>query len=144
MASGSATLPRPAEDDFGGNGGPLPLRRDLLLAPAFLVIAIGLSLGLFDGGFLETVWYPVALFVLALFVLVLVIAPPARGERSRPFDIACVLFGLFTLFSYASILWALAIGYVVWGEVPNALAMAGIAVIVASGLYILHRERVRR
>ena len=45
---------------------------------------------------------------------------------------------------YSSILWALAIGYVLWGEVPNALAMAGIAVIVGSGLYILHRERVRR
>ena len=41
-------------------------------------------------------------------------------------------------------LWALAIGYVLWGEVPNALALGGIAVIVASGLYILHRERVRR
>ncbi|WP_421995035.1 DMT family transporter [Reyranella sp.] len=47
-------------------------------------------------------------------------------------------------FRYASILWALGIGYVVWGEVPDALAMAGIAVIVGSGLYILHRERVRR
>ena len=31
-----------------------------------------------------------------------------------------------------------------WGEVPNALAMIGIAVIVGSGLYILHRERLRR
>lgn len=47
-------------------------------------------------------------------------------------------------FRYSSILWALAIGYVVWGEVPNTLALAGIAVIVASGLYILHRERVQR
>jgi len=47
-------------------------------------------------------------------------------------------------FRYSSILWALAIGYVVWGEVPNSLALAGIAVIVASGLYILHRERVSR
>jgi len=47
-------------------------------------------------------------------------------------------------FRYGSILWALAIGYVVWGDVPDALAMAGIAVIVASGLYIIHRERVRR
>ena len=28
--------------------------------------------------------------------------------------------------------------------VPNALALTGIAVIVGSGLYILHRERVRR
>ena len=46
-------------------------------------------------------------------------------------------------FRYGSILWALAIGYVVWGDVPNALALLGIAVIVAAGLYILHRERVR-
>ena len=116
MASGSATLPRPAEDDFGGNGGPVPVRRDFLLAPAFLVIALGLALSLFDGGFLETVWYPVALFVLALFVLVLVVAPPARGERSRWFDAACALLGLFTLFSYASMLWA---------DVPADAWMAG-------------------
>lgn len=47
-------------------------------------------------------------------------------------------------FRYSSILWALAIGWVVWGEVPDALALAGIAVIVGSGLYVLHRERVRR
>src|SRR5262245_7668307 len=47
-------------------------------------------------------------------------------------------------FRYGSILWALAIGYIVWGDVPNAIAMVGIAVIVGAGLYILHRERVRR
>ena len=53
-------------------------------------------------------------------------------------------FSVIGSFRYASILWALGIGYVVWGDVPNALAMVGIAVIVGSGLYILHRERVRR
>jgi len=53
-------------------------------------------------------------------------------------------FSVIGTFRYASILWALGIGYVVWGEVPDALATAGIVVIVASGLYILHRERVRR
>jgi len=46
-------------------------------------------------------------------------------------------------FRYSSVLWAIAIGFTVWGDVPNALALAGIAVIVGSGLYILHRERVR-
>ena len=45
---------------------------------------------------------------------------------------------------YSSVLWALAIGYALWGDVPNALAIAGIAVVVGAGLYILHRERVRR
>ncbi len=53
-------------------------------------------------------------------------------------------FSVIGSFRYASILWALGIGYVVWGDVPNALALLGIVVIVGSGLYILHRERVRR
>ena len=53
-------------------------------------------------------------------------------------------FSVIGSFRYASILWALGIGYVVWGDVPNTLALAGIAVIVGSGLYILHRERVRK
>ena len=41
-------------------------------------------------------------------------------------------------------LWAIAIGYVLCGDVPNLLAVAGIAVIVGAGLYILQRERVIR
>jgi drug/metabolite transporter (DMT)-like permease len=53
-------------------------------------------------------------------------------------------FSVIGSFRYASILWALGIGYLVWGDVPNALALVGIVVIVSSGLYILHRERVRR
>jgi drug/metabolite transporter (DMT)-like permease len=44
---------------------------------------------------------------------------------------------------YTGLLWALLLGYLVWGDVPNALATAGIVLIVASGLYVLHRERVR-
>jgi drug/metabolite transporter (DMT)-like permease len=46
-------------------------------------------------------------------------------------------------FRYASVLWALGIGYVVWGDIPDTLAIAGIVVIAGSGVYILHRERVR-
>lgn len=53
-------------------------------------------------------------------------------------------FSVLGAFRYASVLWALAIGYVVWGDVPNLLAVAGIVVIVGAGLYVLHRERMRR
>jgi drug/metabolite transporter (DMT)-like permease len=53
-------------------------------------------------------------------------------------------FSVIGSFRYASVLWAIAIGYVIWGDVPNPLAFAGIAVVIGSGLYILHRERVRR
>ena len=46
-------------------------------------------------------------------------------------------------FRYASILWALAIGYVVWGEVPDAAGDGRHRRHRGVGLYILHRERVR-
>jgi drug/metabolite transporter (DMT)-like permease len=44
-------------------------------------------------------------------------------------------------FSYAQIVTATALGYVVFGEVPEIVGLAGLTVIVASGFYILHRER---
>ena len=43
-------------------------------------------------------------------------------------------------FEYSSVIWAAVLGYVLWHEVPGATAAAGALVIVASGLYIVHRE----
>jgi len=50
---------------------------------------------------------------------------------------------LIAPFRYAGLLFALLLGYLVWGDVPNALAWAGIALLVAAGLYVLHGERSR-
>ncbi|MGE3916165.1 MAG: DMT family transporter [Hyphomicrobiaceae bacterium] len=44
-------------------------------------------------------------------------------------------------FRYFTLLWAILLGYVAWGEVPDALAWAGIAVVIAAGLYAFGRER---
>ena len=46
-------------------------------------------------------------------------------------------------FRYSGLLVALGLGYVVWGDVPNALAWAGIALLVASGLGLLLDQRAR-
>ena len=46
-------------------------------------------------------------------------------------------------FRYAGLLFALVLGRVVWGDVPNALAWAGIALLVGAGLYVVHSERAR-
>jgi len=43
---------------------------------------------------------------------------------------------------YLEIVSAVALGYFVFSDFPNALTWVGIAVIVASGLYIIWRERV--
>ena len=47
-------------------------------------------------------------------------------------------------FSYSQLLWVSILGFLVFGEVPDIWTVVGAAVIVASGLYTAHRERVRR
>jgi drug/metabolite transporter (DMT)-like permease len=43
---------------------------------------------------------------------------------------------------YFEIVTAVILGYLIFDDFPNPLTFAGIAVIVASGLYIIHRERL--
>ena len=47
-------------------------------------------------------------------------------------------------FSYSQLVWVTALGFVIFGEVPDGWTVVGAAFIVASGLYTAHRERVRR
>ena len=43
---------------------------------------------------------------------------------------------------YLEIITAVFLGFAVFGDFPNALTFTGIAIIVASGLYIIHREQI--
>jgi len=43
-------------------------------------------------------------------------------------------------FFYFMLVWAAAIGYVVWGNVPTPALMAGSCIVVASGLFLLWHE----
>jgi drug/metabolite transporter (DMT)-like permease len=45
-------------------------------------------------------------------------------------------------FIYTEIVWMIALGFLVFGDVPNRWTLAGVAVVIASGLYLLYRERV--
>ena len=44
-------------------------------------------------------------------------------------------------FRYTALLWALLLGFLVFGDVPDAAMTLGAAIIVGSGLYTLYRER---
>ena len=47
-------------------------------------------------------------------------------------------------FEYTAIIWAISLGYLLFGDMPDSWTLAGAGVVIASGLYILHRETVRR
>lgn len=46
-------------------------------------------------------------------------------------------------FNFVQLVWATLAGYLVFGEVPDALCVLGAAVVVGSGLYVWWRERMR-
>jgi drug/metabolite transporter (DMT)-like permease len=43
---------------------------------------------------------------------------------------------------YLEIISAVFLGYMVFGDFPNWMTWAGIVVIVGSGIYVIHRERL--
>ena len=48
---------------------------------------------------------------------------------------------LVSPFNYTKLLWVAVLGYLVFGDLPGPSTLAGSALIVAGGLYVVHRER---
>lgn len=48
--------------------------------------------------------------------------------------------GLVAPFKYTSLLWAIVIGFVAFGELPDSYTLAGAAIIIVAGLYVFYRE----
>lgn len=47
-------------------------------------------------------------------------------------------------FSYTTMVWSILFGYMIWGDLPDAMLLIGAAIVIASGLYIVYRETIRR
>ncbi|TDR87188.1 DMT family transporter [Enterovirga rhinocerotis] len=50
---------------------------------------------------------------------------------------------LLAPFTYVQLIWATALGYLVFGNLPDGWTGIGAAIIIASGVYTAHRERIR-
>ena len=97
------------------------------------VIPAGIILLAFSGGAL--VPEPRALLLIAGALTIGVFAYYAIISAMRVGEIAVV-----TPFRYSRLLFAVAIGMVVFGERPDALTFLGAALVIASGLYTILRE----
>lgn len=51
---------------------------------------------------------------------------------------------LLAPYSYVQILWVIAMGYVVFSDLPDFWTLVGTALIIASGVYVFYRERYLR
>ena len=87
------------------------------------------------------VWLPLTPDALLLMLAMGLIAATSHFLLIRSFDHA--LASQLAPFGYSQIVIAAIFGYVVFGDFPDAWSWLGIAVIVASGVFISLRERAR-
>ena len=86
-------------------------------------------------------WVPLSwdrLGLLAGSALLVTAANTAIIRAFRGTDVTVV-----SPFRYFGVLWAVALGFAIWGEIPDLLAIGGTVLIVGSGLYTMHRESLR-
>lgn len=76
--------------------------------------------------------------LLALAAVLLLIGYQCVIQALRIGDISAV-----APFRYTALLWAMMLGYLIFGEVPDTLMLLGASIIVLSGLYAFYRERIR-
>jgi drug/metabolite transporter (DMT)-like permease len=50
--------------------------------------------------------------------------------------------GFVSPFRYTVLIWAIVLGAVVFGDMPNAMMLAGSAIVVVTGVYTFYRERL--
>ncbi len=80
------------------------------------------------------------------FVALLLLATGVFGSAGH----FCLISGhklapasVLSPFVYTQLIWVIIFGYLVFDHVPTVWTMAGAAIVIGSGLYLLYRERVR-
>jgi drug/metabolite transporter (DMT)-like permease len=76
----------------------------------------------------------------ALMMLLGIVAMAAFACVNRSLKLAPA--SVVVPYQYTTIVWAVALGWMVFGDVPDAFTLGGAAIIIAAGLYILWREQI--
>jgi drug/metabolite transporter (DMT)-like permease len=89
---------------------------------------------------LPFIWTPPAdVLTVALMVLI-----GAMGSFGHFLLIAAIRLAppvMLSPFTYTQLVWAIAFGYLVFGDLPDRWTLVGAGIVVSSGIYMLYRER---
>lgn len=97
------------------------------------------GVGLFGLASLPWGWSPLDWETLALLGLIGVVATSAHVCMNQSLKLAPA--SVVTPYQYTSLLWAILLGWLVFGDIPTSSMLLGAGIIVASGLFVLHREQ---
>ncbi|MDO9708225.1 DMT family transporter [Paracraurococcus lichenis] len=101
-----------------------------------------LLMGAYAALLLPFVWVTPGWTELGLLVLVGLVGGSAQWLLTEAWASAQV--SAVAPYSYSALLWSIGLGWMVFGDLPGVAMLGGSALIVVAGLYILHRELVRK
>ena len=84
------------------------------------------------------VWNPIRPEDLWLFGAIAIFGTAGMTMITQAFRLAPAV--VVAPLDYSAIIWATALGWLFWNEIPDALTFLGAAVIIASGVFIIWRE----
>jgi drug/metabolite transporter (DMT)-like permease len=110
---------------------------DQVLTTIFYSTLVGLVIG---GAALPFVWRMPDLPGLCLMAAMGLLSAISQTLLIAAFSRAAA--SILAPFSYSQMVWSTLIGYFVFSTLPDTLTWIGATVVIASGLYTLHRERI--
>ena len=84
------------------------------------------------------VWQPMDLTHVAVLALAGLLL--GTGQYLMIESVRLAEIGLVSPFRYTSMLWAVLLGFIMYGTLPDHWMLTGAGLVIASGVYILHRE----
>jgi drug/metabolite transporter (DMT)-like permease len=110
--------------------------------PARIVFYFTIAAVVLGGASLPWQWVTPTPLSLVYLVGIGLVGGFAQMAMTHAFRLAPV--AVVAPFDYTALIFATGFGYAIWGQIPDRFVWAGAAIVIASGLYILHRETVRR
>lgn len=109
---------------------------------ASLVFSFNLGVGVISFVILPFVWQSLSASQYGLMLLLALFAVSGHFLITTAF--ASAEASLIAPFEYTAVLWAITFDLIVWQIMPSASTGLGAVVIICSGLYIAHRERIKQ
>lgn len=114
-------------------------RRDSVIS---LVFSMNLGMGIVATAVSPWIWVPITPTMLIELALMAGFALGAHYVFAAALARAEV--SVLAPFEYSMLLWTVAIGYLVWGDLPTLEIWIGAALIIAAGIYVARREALHR
>lgn len=103
-----------------------------------LITAQTIGVAIFGGITIPFAWVTPNLIDLSLLCLLGFVATLAHFLMNKSVSVAPP--AVVAPFQYTSIVWAIAFGYLVWGDFPTQRALLGATFIIGAGFIVLYRE----